>query len=189
MAKKIDYLTPPGVAVYPKITTPDNTGEYADGKYKTFLELTEPQLARVEADLKKAMSKMTFKVKNPKVPIKELNDGRKVLVFKSKFIPNVYDARNVQLVDKWNPPSKERLAALSIGPGSIIRVGANFFAYDKGLSLQLESVQVIDLKGGAGSESPFEETEGWSAEDEDEGTSGSPFESHGSDEDEEDIDL
>lgn len=149
MAKNIDYITPIGVAVYPHITVPDTTGQYADGKYKTQLEFEPDVFARVKADIMKLAKGMQFKTTRPKMPFKEKDkDGKPtyIIVAKSKFLPMVIDAKRNVIVNKWDPPSEDELRKVNIGGGSRLRLGVELFNYGDGLSLQLTTVQVIERR-------------------------------------------
>jgi len=49
---KITFVSPVGTARYPHITTPDNTGQYADGKFKTKLVVPKKDAAPLVEHLK-----------------------------------------------------------------------------------------------------------------------------------------
>lgn len=156
---KIVLITPPGTARYPHITTPDSTGKYADGKFKTKLVIPKKDAAPLVEKLKTIAQEH----KVSQLPFKE-EDGDVVFTFKSKFKPAVFDAKNneVKKVD------------LRVGGGSKIRVGGIVFPYDKGLSLQMKQVQVLDLVDG--NDAMFEAAEGsFDAADLTESSNGSVF--------------
>jgi hypothetical protein len=140
---KITFVSPVGTARYPHITTPDNTGQYADGKFKTKLVVPKADAAPLVEHLK-ALAK---EHKVAKLPFTE-EDGDVVFSIKSKFKPLVFDAKNheVKKVD------------LRVGGGSKLRVAGIVYPYEKGLSLQMKQVQVLELQDG--SDAMFEAAEG-----------------------------
>lgn len=140
---KITFVSPIGTARYPHITTPDSTGQYADGKFKTKLVVPKEDAASL-VDRLKTLAK---EHKVSKLPFTE-EDGDIVFSIKSKFKPLVFDAKNneVKKVD------------LRVGGGSKLRVAGIVYPYDKGLSLQMKQVQIIDLQDG--SDAMFEAAEG-----------------------------
>src|SRR5574337_37986 len=163
MAKRISFISPIGVAVFPHITVKDTEGKYATNKYTTRLELDSAGLAKVNAQFKTLLKQFTWDVKNPKLPFKLDKEGNPTKLYaSSKFLPLVIDAKKHIIVDKDNPPSAEKLAELAVRGGSKIKIGCNVFQYDKGLSLQLETVQVIERIGGS-SLAGFDEEEGYDA--------------------------
>jgi len=164
MAKRITFVSPVGVAVFPHITTKDTEGTYATNKYTTRLELAPKDFAKVKAQLKAIAAEFEWDgIKNPKLPIKADKDGNECQIYaKSNFLPLVIDAKKHPLFDPRNPPSLDRLKQLAVRGGSKIKIGCNVFQYDKGISLQLETVQVIERAGGASLEG-FDEEEGYDA--------------------------
>src|SRR5574337_1041848 len=145
MAKKVKFITPPGVAVYPWLTKAD--AKFGDPKFKVKLRLDPKDVAKVTAQVKELAKEGRYKVKTPQLPITETEDGT-LLSFSSKFMPTIMDAKNNKIVDKFNLPSPERLKDIRVGGGSIIRVSAEPYYYDKGMSFQLAAVQVIKLEKG-----------------------------------------
>lgn len=138
MAKQ-NMVTAFGKAVYPKITEPDTHGDFADGKYKTYLELDPKDLATFKRDLSAWVKGQKFKVKDPKMPFKTLKDGREVLGASSKYAPVVGDRFKKPLED-----------GVRIGGGSTIRLAVEPYNYDKGVSLRLKKVQVLELVSAGG---------------------------------------
>ena len=161
MTKKITIVTPKGIAVYPHLVFPDTKGEYADNKYKVQLQLDPTDLAKVKADIKRISAGFTYKVSTPHMPFKMSKDGVELLVAKSRFLPAIIDAQRNIIVDKWNPPGEDVLRRIKCGPGSVIKIGCTPFAYDKGLSLQLEIVQIIQQAGGSANLDGFDEEDGY----------------------------
>lgn len=157
---KLTFVSPIGTARYPHITTPDNTGQYADGKFKTKLVVPKKDAAALVEHLKG----LAKEHKVSKLPFTE-EDGDVVFNIKSKFKPLVFDAKNheVKKVD------------LRVGGGSKLRVAGVVYPYDKGLSLQMKQVQVLELQDG--SDAMFEAAEGsFDASEFDAGDTGSSFE-------------
>jgi hypothetical protein len=129
--QSVAWLTPWFVARYPKISTPDTKGKYADGKFKTdgvFLDAgtlkeVEKHLAEVgkqfwpEADEVKLPIRDFFKNAEDKKAKKV--DGRGITL-KSKNRPAVFDSKQKKLPD-----------SAKIGGGSIIRVAAGIAPYTK----------------------------------------------------------
>lgn len=151
MAKNIPFITSVGVLRYPRITEADTTGKFADGKFKTQLLVPKKEAQKLIDELK-AIAKVELKgVKEPQMPYKPDKDDEDMIVFvaKSKFKPLVFDGKGNQ-VQKL----KDRLAG-----GSTVRIAGNVFAYnEKGLSLQMKQVQVLEIRTGA--QSMFDEAEG-----------------------------
>lgn len=140
---KIVLTTPPGIARYPHITTPDLKGKFADGKFKTKLIVPKKDAA----PLVEKLQTIAKEHKVSKLPFKD-EDGNIVFTFKTQFKPLVVDARlnEVKQVD------------FRIGGGSRICVGFIVFQYDNGISLQMKQVQVLDLVDG--NDVMFEAAEG-----------------------------
>jgi len=187
MAKKdsIPFLTPFFKARYPKITKPDTDGKFADGKFKTDGFLDDAEYEVVEATLKEAAKKLWPDQDEVSLPMKEFftyadkekKTGKKVegrgFVLKSKYKPACFDAKKKKLPE-----------GVTIGGGSVIRVAAAIFPWDKtteafevdpktkkktktqvteyGLGLRLGDVQVRTLVAGGsqGTGDAFEEDEG-----------------------------
>lgn len=156
---KITFVSPIGTARYPHITTPDMTGQYADGKFKTKLVVPKKDAAPLVEHLK-AVAK---EHKVAKLPFTE-EDGDIVFSIKSKFKPLVFDAKNQEV----------KKVDLRVGGGSRLRVAGIVYPYDKGLSLQMKQVQVLELQDG--SDAMFEAAEGtFDASELDDGDSASAF--------------
>jgi hypothetical protein len=149
MAKKIKLVTPAGWAVFPHITVKDTEGEYATQKYGTRLNLKSEDVALVKAQLERIAEGETFSVKEPKMPWKKDREGNLTQLYaSSQYLPTVLSARKVKLIDgrKADDYSEEFLKAQAIPGGSVIKLACNVFNYKKGLSLQLEAVQIIKLR-------------------------------------------
>lgn len=154
MAKKITFYSSVGAALFPHITEKDMEGKYASKKFSTQLVYQTPEdFAKDKAKLQAIADSFTFEHGEPKLPFKTDKSGEQSLVAKSQYLPMIYDAKKAIIVDKWSPPSDEELKAKRIRQGSIIRISGNIFTYDTrslgaGISLQLDSVQLIKTADG-----------------------------------------
>ena len=145
MAKNQIIYTPYGVANYPFLTKPDTEGRYATGKYQTKLNLSKEDMAKFQADFKKAVGTIP---KGYKLPWNE-KDGQEFLTAKSQYQPKI------KLVDGLALEPGQY-----IGGGSIIRLACEIYDYDKGYSLRLKTVKVKELVSGGGDSFPDDEDEG-----------------------------
>jgi DNA-directed RNA polymerase len=147
--KDIKYVSPKGVACYPRLTQPDTKGEYADGKYKVDLEIDEATYKVQKKIIDAAIKELMEGKKAEYPPIFEKNE-RYYIRAKSKFRPVILDASNREI-------NVENDEDFYIRGGSEIRISGKLFAHKKGVSLQLKKVQVISL---AEVESDFEDENG-----------------------------
>lgn len=148
-----DGVTPVGTARYPKITAPDTKGQYADNKYKTELVLDAAATKAFKAELQAAAKKWLPDFNNPHIPIRtDKKDGTVSFMFKSQHKPLIWDANGTKL---------PLINSLVIRGGSKIRVAYTLTNYDKGLSLWLKAIQIVELVGG-GSDVAFDAVEGGS---------------------------
>jgi len=160
-AKRINFVTPVGTAKYPHITEKDTGHKFSSNKYDSRLV--------VNADEAKAFIKLVndaaadAKIDDPKLPYKLLEDGTVEIKAKSEYMPAIFDASNKK-IEKL--PEGTRVAG-----GSTIRMAGSLNIYDKGVSLWLNQVQILELVDGQG-KSMFEPTEGFSRDelDDDENT-------------------
>ena len=157
----INFVTPKGVARFPKLDQPDTKGEYADNKYKTEIVLSEADTKAFKAKALEAAKQLLPGVKNPRIPIKvkETKDGETVtsFIFKrhaDKGKPALFDAKRAPVNVK-------------VGGGSVIKVGGSFAAYEKGankgITAYLDAVQIIELKEGFDARSMFSDEDGFEA--------------------------
>ena len=159
MPYKQKFKSPFGVARYPHLSKPDTVGKFADNKYKTKLVLRAdaPEAVAFMAEIDAA-----FKAAHPKpnklcnyVPYtvdEETNEA--VFTFKSTYAPAIFDGQRASMNGK----------NVIIGGGSKLRVMGSFVEFEKGISAQLNQVQVTDLQ--AFGECGFDEVEGgFSADD------------------------
>lgn len=135
-------MLPAGIANYPHISVADTVGKYADGKFKTKLNVPAAEAQEAMAKIK-AIADALGVEKLPFAPLKTKDSDGKVtvdndtIVFsaKSKFKPMIFSAGGKEVTNM-----KDR-----IGAGSTIRLYCELWPYDTGVSLQMKQVQVIDL--------------------------------------------
>lgn len=153
---KVTFLSPIGIAVHPKLTQPDTTGQYADGKYKTKLRVSPDAkgLQEYVAFLKKSAHELLpgYEEDELKYGFKIEDDGNYLFSFKSKFAPAIIDPKN-------NPINLRKLGPdFRIGGGSKLRIAGVLWPYegkdDDGVSQQMNQVQLLKLV--AGRDSMFE---------------------------------
>jgi hypothetical protein len=137
MAKKILFTTAKGIAKYPHITERDTGHQYSSGKYDTQIILTKEAAAPLVAELKAVLKSELPGLKDPKVPYKTDDEGNVIFKAKSEYQPVIVDARGKKM--------EKVPATLRIRGGSTIRIAGTVNAYDKGVSLWLNQVQIIDL--------------------------------------------
>jgi hypothetical protein len=137
MAKKIEWKTAKGIAKYPHITERDTGHQYSSGKYDTQLILTKEDAAPLIQQLKALAKEELPKLKDPKMPFKTDDDGNIIIKAKSEYQPLLIDARGKTL--------EKVPKGLRIRGGSTLRLYGTVNVYDKGISLWLNQVQIIDL--------------------------------------------
>jgi hypothetical protein len=80
----INFVSPIGIARFPKIDAPDTTGQYADNKYKTELVLSDADTKAFKATLQAAVKQLLPNEKNVRIPMKtSKKDGVVSFIFKS----------------------------------------------------------------------------------------------------------
>lgn len=137
MAKKIEFKTAKGIAKYPHITERDTGHQFSSGKYDTQIILTKEAAAPLMEQLK-ALAKEEFPPKaDPKMPWKIDDEGNVIFKAKSEYQPVIVDARGKKM--------EKVPAGLRIKGGSTIRIAGTVNLYDKGLSLFLNQVQILEL--------------------------------------------
>lgn len=157
MSKKsegVTIITPVGTLRYPKITTPDTKGEYADNKFKTDIAFSDADFAIVEKAIKEAAKTLAPEGAKLQLPLYDSWDEGKGIRAKSQYRPAVFDAKNTQLPE-----------TLGIGGGTEARLAVTAKYYKKGknegINLYLNKVQIkklVEWNGGDGS--PFDEMDG-----------------------------
>lgn len=173
------YVTPKGVAQYPKLNQPD-TKFNPDGDYNTKIIINGKDAAETISLLDKLYAEAQEKAKkeNPGKKIKPGPDpysvneetGEVTIAFKLKAKVTRKDGtsydQKVALFDAKGKPLNE-----NIGGGSVIKVSFEAFQYytamaGAGISLRCRAVQVIELhsysSGGAGAFG-FGEEDGYEA--------------------------
>lgn len=182
--KNIRYVTPAGIAQYPRLTKPD-TKFNPDGEYKVKLEIRDPaEAAKLTAfldeqfDLAVAKAKKENpgkKIKTGDVPYHTDEETGTVIVnfkLKAKVTPKKGDPfeQKPAIFDAKGKPLKDA----NIGGGSKLKIAYEIVQYytaiaGAGISLRLKAAQVIDLveyTGGAGADAyGFGEEDGYEAED------------------------
>lgn len=178
-SQTVAFVSPFGVARFPKITSPDTDGKYADNKFKTSIVFDGADVDAVKAALEAAAAKLLpgIDLNDILLPGRLMKDknkdtGEKTVVgyginCKSKDRPAVFDAKKNKLPE-----------GVQIGAGSVIRMAGALKAYEKdqvvegddgkkrvvthGLTLWLNDVQVKELVQGAarGTGAAFDEVEG-----------------------------
>lgn len=135
--KKITFVSPKGTAKYPHITEKDTGHQYSSGKYDTQLVLSKEAAAPLIEQLKN-IAKEEFPAKfQAKMPFKEDEDGNVVFKAKSEYQPAIIDSRGKK-IEKLPP-------GLRIRGGSVIRIAGAYNVYDKGISMWLNQVQILEL--------------------------------------------
>jgi DNA-directed RNA polymerase len=140
--KYVEFVTEVMTARYPKLSAPDTTGEYADGKYKTEATADEDYTERFKAEIQDVIDTHFAGKKNVHVPWKEATEGAIAFNFKSpKKPPILTDAKGEALPE-----------GVIIHGGSLIRITGVIAAWDKGakrgVSLWPDAVRVIRLAEG-----------------------------------------
>lgn len=133
------FTSPFGTAKYPHISSPDTKGKFADNKYKTKLvfKIDDPAaLAAVEAIKEAATEIHGKKGQNLYMPfVIDEDEGEITITAKSAYAPAVFDAKG------------NAAKGVQVGGGSVIRLMGNLVEFDKGISLQLNQVQIKELNG------------------------------------------
>lgn len=143
MTTKIKFTSQFGVARYPHISSPDTKGKFADNKWKTKLVFPiNPQTMQMveaigeAADTLAATASVTVSRAKMYVPIEvDEEAGEIVLITKTAYAPAIFDAAG-------NPAK-----GVQIGGGSVLRVMGNLVPFEKGITLQLNQVQIKELNG------------------------------------------
>lgn len=136
MTNKVKFTSQFGVARYPHISSPDSKGKYADNKYKTKLVFPiNDSTMQMVASIKEAATQLG-KTAKQYLPIEVDEDaGEIVLTTKSAYAPAIFDGKG------------NAAKGVQIGGGSVLRVMGNITPFDKGVTLQLNQVQIKELNG------------------------------------------
>lgn len=144
---KVTFVSPKGLTKYTHLTEPDTVGQYATGKYTTKLvatpEASKPLMDKImkEASSHKAGAncKLPFKKETVKEGDATKETGMIQWSFSSKFPPALHDPKNKEIVPGT------LVKGFRIGNGSEVRVAGEVYAYEKGISLQLRQVQLLNI--------------------------------------------
>lgn len=187
--KKVNIVTPVGVAAFAYFHKPDTGKKYSDNKFKGKLVLDgDTDLSALEEKLR-AFAAEAFPdadLSELQLPWKEGDAdkeefaGKIILTAKSKYAPQIVDSKKQKL--------PKGVKAMS---GDRVRFVASLYAYEQtekvregkktvevtvyGVSLQLNVVQVIEKNAGGSGLSELDDIDGWV-----------PDEADGFDEDEDD---
>jgi len=137
MATNLNFTSPKGTAQYAWLNTPDTA--FGQNSYKVSLRVPADE-AKEFIDLckKVANENLGAKAKDCKMPYEvDKETGEVVLKLKSKFKPKFADTTG--RLTNHEP---------RVGGGSVLKIKGNFYPYDSantGISLQMKSVQVIEL--------------------------------------------
>jgi hypothetical protein len=181
--KKTTFITPPVIAVWPKLDTPDsyqakdrkgNPKGEPKVRYTTDVkaapgheEAFDKMRKSIEAYAKKVLPdidkpKTPFKPEMEKDGDKRVETGKLLMTATSgvKYKPPVFDAKNNKLPE-----------GLAIGGGSLIRLEVSLNDYEisddnAGVNLYINAVQVLDLVEKGVGKSNFEEADGFVMEEE-----------------------
>jgi hypothetical protein len=138
MTTKVKFTSPFGVAQYPHISSPDTKGKYADNKFKTKLtfKIDDPAaLAMVEA-INTAAQALGKGGKGEYVPYTVDEDtGTITLITKTLYAPAIFDGQG------------NAAKGVMIGGGSVLRVMGNIVPFEKGITVQMNQVQIKELNG------------------------------------------
>lgn len=139
MSTKIKFTSPFGVARYPHLSAPDTKGKYADDKWKTklVLPLGSPEAQAAKAAIDEAFVTLGSPFgKKGYLPYVEDDDANElILIAKTSYAPAIFDAKG------------NAAKGVQIGGGSVLRMMGNLVAFEKGISLQLNQVQIKELNG------------------------------------------
>lgn len=157
MAKNTKFVTAKGVAMYPYLQPgqPD-TAFSTEGTYRVKLRLNpddaKPLLGLIETAAKDRFGDKASKVRRPFET--DQDTGELIFTVKSKYQPAVVDGQGNAIPETKVP---------QIFGGSVLKASGTIYAYDnggnRGVSLQLGAVQIVELaerQGGAA----FEAVEG-----------------------------
>lgn len=173
MADKLSFRTPKGVAVYPRLKTPDTKFD-DNGQYKADLRLPEAVAAAFVEKYRGVYKDWTGKA----LPKKPERDNRNAFYYyetdedgeetgnvvlklrvKNKITKkgDLWDRRPAQFDAKGKPIA----GAKNVGGGTVMLVAGEVYLWEtpsggKGMSLQPEAVQLIDLKEFSGQKSAGE---------------------------------
>lgn len=184
--KKIQLTSPKGIAVWPRLTTPDT--KFSElGSYNVNLAIdkadAQPLIKKLQEIHKDAFGKAAPASGNPMFQPETDKDtgeetGRILFKFRAANKEITKGKRAGEIWDRQptlRDAKGQRITEYpNIGGGTVMKV--NFEVYVRGpespkpgITLQPLQVQIIELVEftGGQDENPFEEEEGWTADDED----------------------
>ena len=154
------FTTNKGSAVYPWLNRPDVAFD-PEGHYKTSLRMSKDDAQPLMDSVKEVADKEFGKdAAKARLPFKTDPETNEIIVLaKSRYKPKIVDGSGQVIANDNVPP---------IRGGSTLKLAGSIFPYNKGankgVSLQLSAVQVIQLSEGAGGTSMFEaEENAWTA--------------------------
>lgn len=151
---KTYFISPAGIANHPHFVTPDTEGQYATGKFTSKLIMT-PDAAKplVDIIMKEAAShkagkacKLPFKKETRKDGDNAVETGNIQFSVSSKYAPAIINPKTNKAIDL-----KKMGSEFDIGRGSRVKIAGEVYSYDKGLSLQMSQVMLLDLVNGRAS--------------------------------------
>ena len=156
---KVKYITPSGIAGYPWLQPgrPDTAFD-AEGKWKTNLRMSPEDAAPMLAIIEK-LRKEEFTAKdNVRLPFeKDEETGDVIFKIQSRYQPGYIDAKGNPIPEASVPLMYSGSTLRCSGLAENYENGAN-----KGISLRLSHVQVIDpVSGSGGSAGDFDAVEGF----------------------------
>jgi hypothetical protein len=166
MAKKKApvQVSPQGVGAYAWLQKPDTKFD-AEGKYKVTLLVEKGEHEEFVKTLQEHHEQAggnagNSPVKDGDKPLgrnateaKDEFKGKWLVSFKSKFKPKFVDAKKNPLPDE-----------VKIMSGDVVRVAFTEYDFDRGMSLRLAAVQLIDKRStGADASGAFDEVDGFDA--------------------------
>ena len=159
---KVKYITPSGIAGYPWLQPgrPDTAFD-AEGKWKTNLRMSPEDAAPMLAIIEK-LRKEEFTAKdNVRLPFeKDEETGDVVFKIQSRYQPGYIDAKGNPIPEASVPLMYSGSTLRCSGMAENYTNGAN-----KGISLRLSHVQVIDpVSGSGGSAGDFTPVEGFTVD-------------------------
>ena len=155
--KKLTFSTTKGIAMYPWLNKADFQFD-SNGQYKVNLKIAKSDAKELIDQIREAAANEfgTKEAQNARMPFKVEDDTDQIIfVTKSKFKPKFMDSQG-QLISENNVPQ--------IFGGSTLKLAGTIYPYvaggNKGVSLQLAGVQIVELSQGETSSVSFAVEEG-----------------------------
>lgn len=137
MATKIKFTSPFGAAQYPHLSKPDTKGKFADNKYKTKLVCSTADkdaqafITFLDEAAIELHGKAGAKLYKPYVLDEEA--GNVTFIFKTQYAPGIFDAALGQA------------KGVDVGNGSVLRVMGVVVEFEKGITAQINQIQIKEL--------------------------------------------